>query len=680
MKKTGNMRLVFMVIFVFLLSGLAAVPLWADTKGTSLDPAQLEAISDEVMEVVVPKPTNDSLQYEKPLSFDYLPYTFRTDKYYSIGTAFAISPLEFLSAAHVMNIGEGSQFKEVFLRDKEGKVYSIDKILKYSLNRDFVVFSLRDMRAKRFLQVNMNPRLNQKVYAVGNALGQGIVIRDGLYTSSTPEDVDGEWKWIRFSAAASPGNSGGPLLDEDGNVIGIVLRKSPNENLNYAVPIAEVINAKKNTAIVQTRMKYNLDNMDMTKTMTIKEEISLPKTYEELSREIDKIARQSYNKTLKDFLSENRAIIFPRGPGSTMLFHKSMNATFPHFIMKGKDGNWDAYRPKEVKDSDLGNNGRLAYGTIGNIAFLSIQKPDEIPLEKFYGDSKLFMDLVLKGIDLSRQLGPDKIKIISMGNSFEDYKFTDSYGRIWMVRTWLSEYDDKKIVVFSLPVPNGFVVMLKSDVTGKVDRELIPDLKALSDFIYVSYRGTFKEWREFLYLKKLLPPIFSTFDIRSEKDQGLRFKSSRLSLSCGSDMMNISDESDLRLDFSYFPEQGKTVWDISSIFVGEDKYHPIGYKVTRNMKPSKELGDQYQSHWKDMAEQKFPYNRSAFYQDQSTIISAMYGRDNALQKEDKLSGAVMYGVSFVKQGIVEQKEMETKLEMFMHNLVIHEGNTERSRK
>jgi hypothetical protein len=170
MKRPENMRLVFMAIFVLLLIGLAAGSLQADARSTSLDPAQLEAISDAVMEVVVPKPTKDSLQYEKPLSFDYLPYTFRTDKYYSIGTAFAISPSEFLSAAHVIRIGEGSQFKDVFLRDREGKVYSIEKVLKYSLNRDFVVFSLQNVTAKRFLQVNMNARLNQKVSAVGNAL------------------------------------------------------------------------------------------------------------------------------------------------------------------------------------------------------------------------------------------------------------------------------------------------------------------------------------------------------------------------------------------------------------------------------------------------------------------------------------------------------------------------------
>lgn len=50
--------------------------------------------------------------------------------------------------------------------------------------------------------------------------------RDGIYTSDTSEDRNGEWRWIRFSAVASPGNSGGPLLDKDGKVAGIRARTS----------------------------------------------------------------------------------------------------------------------------------------------------------------------------------------------------------------------------------------------------------------------------------------------------------------------------------------------------------------------------------------------------------------------------------------------------------------------
>jgi S1-C subfamily serine protease len=236
LKKT--MTVVWVGIFLYL-TGCAGLPGPA-SKNVSLGSRVMDTISEAVYEVVVLKPTKDSLQYEKPLPMDLIPYSIRTDKYYSIGTAFAISPSEFVSAAHVMNLGSGSQFKEAFLRDRQGKVYSIEKVLKYSKNQDFIVFSLRNAKVKKFLSVNQRPRVNQKVFAVGNALGEGIVIRDGLYTSDTPEEEAGEWKWIRFSAAASPGNSGGPLLDRDGKVIGIVLRKSPGENLNYAVPIVNL--------------------------------------------------------------------------------------------------------------------------------------------------------------------------------------------------------------------------------------------------------------------------------------------------------------------------------------------------------------------------------------------------------------------------------------------------------
>jgi len=671
MKALRNTPAVVLVGLFLGLSGCAGVSGKA-SKDTSISSSVMDAISDTVYEVVVPKPTKDSLQYEKPLPMDLMPYSVRTDKYFSIGTAFAISPSEFVSAAHVLNLGGGSQFKEALLRDKAGKVYSIEKILKYSKNRDFVVFSLRNEKAKKFLPVNQNPRLNQKVYAVGNALGEGIVIRDGLYTSDTPEEEAGEWKWIRFSAAASPGNSGGPLLDQSGKVIGIVLRKSPSENLNYGVPIAEVMKASKGVAVVQTKMRYFLDNMDMTRRETLKKEISLPKTYQEMDGELNGIMAQFSDKLLKDLLAEHRETIFPRGPGSTRLFFKSYNAVFPHLVMKGRDGNWDAYYPRETKEADLGNNGRLSYGTLGGTVFLHIRKPDEVSSGAFYGDSKVFMDLILKGCPRYRQIGPENIKITSMGSAFENYRFTDSYGRIWAIHTWLIEHDDRKVVTFSLPVPGGCIVMMRAGQTGDIDQGDIPDLKVLSDFIYVSYFGTFKEWQELLTMKDFLPSVFSTVDIFIEKNKIFRYKSARFSLSYGPDVMKISDRSSLQIDFNYFQEKGRTVWDVHGMMIAEEKYNQTSYVVYRMAKPPKELGDQYQSTWENMTERRFPYDRSAYHKDKITLISTIYPRTEKSEKDDGPAASVLYSIGFVKEGNVDQKEMETKLDRFMQNLVVYE--------
>lgn len=151
------------------------------------------------------------------------------DKYRSVGTAFALGANRYATAGHVILLGMGSQFGPPGLRDGSGKVYAIDQVLRYFDRQDFAVFSLREQPQEvRYLKTGPKPALNAAVFAVGNALGQGVVIRDGLYTSDTPEEQDGEWSWLRFSAAASPGNSGGPLVDERGRVVGVVLRHSPH--------------------------------------------------------------------------------------------------------------------------------------------------------------------------------------------------------------------------------------------------------------------------------------------------------------------------------------------------------------------------------------------------------------------------------------------------------------------
>src|ERR1700690_154058 len=203
-------------------------------------PEMQQAIRAATFEVVLKKPEHDPLTYEKPLLLDLLPFVERNDAYRSIGTAFALGHNTYVTAAHVLGAGVDSQYGPPQLRGSDNRVHSIDRILKFSLHEDMVVFSLIDDPNPKGFEVNRAPKLDDTVLAVGNALGEGVVIRDGLFTSETPEEQDGNWKWIRFSAAASPGNSGGPLLDSSGNAIGIVLRKSQNENLNYSLPIGRV--------------------------------------------------------------------------------------------------------------------------------------------------------------------------------------------------------------------------------------------------------------------------------------------------------------------------------------------------------------------------------------------------------------------------------------------------------
>src|SRR5882757_2985916 len=244
-------------LFPSSIAVLAFVSWSVAATAEGLDALAQARVREATFEVVVAKPEKDPLIYEKPLPLELLPYSVRTDKYNSLGTAFAIGENRFVTAAHVLQVGTRTQFGVPLLRTSNGRVLAIDRIIKYSSAKDFVVFSLQRPDKVAAFRTETKPKLDARVYAVGNALGDGIVVRDGVYTSETPEDRDGRWKWLRFSAAASPGNSGGPLLDETGKVIGMIAMKSPNENLNYALPIAHILDAPDNVALVDDRRTFS---------------------------------------------------------------------------------------------------------------------------------------------------------------------------------------------------------------------------------------------------------------------------------------------------------------------------------------------------------------------------------------------------------------------------------------
>ncbi|MDX2001275.1 MAG: serine protease [Chitinophagales bacterium] len=78
----------------------------------------------------------------------------------------------------------------------------------------------------------------EKIYAYGypltTAMGNEIKLTDGIISAKS--GVQGDASKFQISAAVQPGNSGGPLIDEQGNVIGVVYAKSTvADAASYAV-------------------------------------------------------------------------------------------------------------------------------------------------------------------------------------------------------------------------------------------------------------------------------------------------------------------------------------------------------------------------------------------------------------------------------------------------------------
>ncbi len=89
------------------------------------------------------------------------------------------------------------------------------------------------------LVASSSPSPGERVYAIGSpGLGKEILelsISQGL-VSSKSRKLEGV-PYLQHSAAVNPGNSGGPLLDEFGHVVGVVTLKARLENVSFAIPV-----------------------------------------------------------------------------------------------------------------------------------------------------------------------------------------------------------------------------------------------------------------------------------------------------------------------------------------------------------------------------------------------------------------------------------------------------------
>ena len=79
------------------------------------------------------------------------------------------------------------------------------------------------------------------VLAVGNPFGFDETVTDGIISSKgRPNRVDGSGEMLQTNAAINPGNSGGPLINLQGEVVGIntaiISRSGGSQGIGFAIP------------------------------------------------------------------------------------------------------------------------------------------------------------------------------------------------------------------------------------------------------------------------------------------------------------------------------------------------------------------------------------------------------------------------------------------------------------
>ena len=121
-----------------------------------------------------------------------------------------------------------------------GASYPVTEIVDFSNLYDLAILKI-DVKDHPYLELaEKDARTGEQVYAVGSALGTLTGSFTGGMVSSTKRTY-GEIDCIQMDAAISPGNSGGPLVNVYGEVVGInTASYTTGENLNLAIKISEL--------------------------------------------------------------------------------------------------------------------------------------------------------------------------------------------------------------------------------------------------------------------------------------------------------------------------------------------------------------------------------------------------------------------------------------------------------
>jgi S1-C subfamily serine protease len=154
------------------------------------------------------------------------------------GSGFFLRPGEVVTNLHVIR---GAKRCEVKTLDGKGKVFPVAGTLAVDEEGDLALLSV-DMPHERPRATEIAEALpdeGESVFVIGNPLKLEGSVTDGIV--SAVREVPNVGKIIQITAPISHGNSGSPVFNLKGQVIGVVTVKVTNgQNINLAIGVARV--------------------------------------------------------------------------------------------------------------------------------------------------------------------------------------------------------------------------------------------------------------------------------------------------------------------------------------------------------------------------------------------------------------------------------------------------------
>jgi hypothetical protein len=131
-------------------------------------------------------------------------------------------------------------FKNVSIEDNQKNRYRADVIIA-DKSRDLAFLKVRtELNVPQINYDAAGVKNLDQVYVLGFPFGMPYTITEGI-VSSPNQLMDGR-NYIQTDAAVNPGNSGGPVVDASGRLVGITTAKfTEADNMGFAIPAKDLV-------------------------------------------------------------------------------------------------------------------------------------------------------------------------------------------------------------------------------------------------------------------------------------------------------------------------------------------------------------------------------------------------------------------------------------------------------
>ncbi|MBQ2872618.1 MAG: trypsin-like peptidase domain-containing protein [Bacilli bacterium] len=248
-KKDTNNTGIILVVSILLSFVCGAVGAYLIVSNFSVQSVVKNITTSELVE------TSISVSVDKVYSSTVIVVAYKDGKQISTGTGFVYKKDG--NKAYIMtnnHVIDSADTVEVEFNDKSERIDA--KILGGEVYSDIAVLTIDAKEASQVVETGNSDeiKLGDTIFTVGSPMGvtyKGTVTKGILSgkdrmveVNLTGNTTDYYMKVLQLDAAVNPGNSGGPLCDVSGKVIGIISLKIVQdevEGMGFAIPIEDAL-------------------------------------------------------------------------------------------------------------------------------------------------------------------------------------------------------------------------------------------------------------------------------------------------------------------------------------------------------------------------------------------------------------------------------------------------------